>query len=269
MAEPASNWAGIKPRLVTAALLIAGVLLAMFYAPLEVWIVCVVICMAVGAWEWAGLLGYSSGYRRLFAGLTALAGLLLALFGAFVHPLPYALAALFWAVLVPIWLKSGWSLPGMLMGAAIGWLLLLPTLLALLYLRGESPALLLAAIALAAVADSAAYFAGRAFGRHKMAPGISPGKTWEGAAGGALAVALYAWTLASFWAPEQVVQTVAAGLLLFVLSVLGDLFESWIKRRAGVKDSGRLLPGHGGVLDRIDSHLAVLPAAALIWMLMK
>jgi phosphatidate cytidylyltransferase len=136
--------------------------------------------------------------------------------------------------------------------------------LALLFLRNHSPSLLLAIVGIAIVADTAAYFTGRAFGKHKLAPSISPGKTWEGAVGGAVAVAVYALLLP---APEGIgkLQLIVAALALSVLSVLGDLFESWIKRRAGVKDSSQLLPGHGGILDRIDSQLAVLPVAAFIW----
>ena len=120
------------------------------------------------------------------------------------------------------------------------------------------------------IADTAAYFAGRAFGRHKLAPSISPGKTWEGVYGALLATAVYAVFLLRF-APDRMALSAAAvaawiaGLLaLTALSIVGDLFESMLKRQRGVKDSGKLLPGHGGVLDRIDALLAAMPAAALI-----
>jgi phosphatidate cytidylyltransferase len=114
-------------------------------------------------------------------------------------------------------------------------------------------------------ADVAAYFAGRAFGRHKLAPEISPGKTWEGVIGAALAVSVY-WSLVAALVPEfgsHFVSGLVWVLLLTVASIQGDLFESWMKRLAGLKDSGRLLPGHGGLLDRVDALTSTLPFAAL------
>jgi phosphatidate cytidylyltransferase len=123
----------------------------------------------------------------------------------------------------------------------------------------------LAALILVWVADTAAYFAGRKWGRRKLAPSISPGKTWEGAWGGLAAAVAYAIICGTFllgtmgW-PALVV----AAAVLTAISIVGDLFESAAKRQAGVKDSGALLPGHGGILDRIDSATAVLPVAALL-----
>jgi phosphatidate cytidylyltransferase len=122
----------------------------------------------------------------------------------------------------------------------------------------------LGVLALVSIADSAAYFTGRAVGRRKLAPSISPGKTWEGAAGGLAGALAYAIICGAFiedlhWAPY-----VVAAALVSVLGIVGDLFESAAKRQAGVKDSGTLLPGHGGVLDRIDSAVAALPLAALL-----
>jgi phosphatidate cytidylyltransferase len=115
------------------------------------------------------------------------------------------------------------------------------------------------------IADTAAYFVGRAWGRRKLAPAISPGKTWEGAIGGAVGVLVYAIILGTFIEGLSWVPYLLAAALLAVLSIVGDLFESAAKRQAAVKDSGTLLPGHGGVLDRIDSATAALPAAALLW----
>jgi phosphatidate cytidylyltransferase len=157
-----------------------------------------------------------------------------------------------------------------LLAVAIGAVVIIPAALAMAGLRERSPALLLASLALVWVADSAAYFAGRRFGRHKLAPAISPGKTWEGLAGGFAASIVYAIILANA-APRGLPAPQGAAwagyalfaVLLCGLSVVGDLFESAVKRRAGVKDSGSLLPGHGGVLDRIDSATSTLPVAAL------
>ena len=126
---------------------------------------------------------------------------------------------------------------------------------------------LFALLAVVWIADSAAYFAGRRFGRRKLAPRISPGKTWEGVAGAAVGVGVYYVLVWVAWAPAFLAGhrlldlALVAGIV--ALSVEGDLFESWMKRRAGVKDSGSLLPGHGGVLDRIDGVVAALPLVAL------
>ena len=126
---------------------------------------------------------------------------------------------------------------------------------------------MLALMGIVWVADSAAYFAGHQWGKRKLAPSVSPGKTWEGVAGAALAVAVYhalVWNFGfGLHAPGLALAAAALVAILFPLSVIGDLFESWIKRQAGVKDSGTLLPGHGGVLDRIDALTSTLPLAAL------
>ena len=130
--------------------------------------------------------------------------------------------------------------------------------------------LLLAAMAAVWTADIAAYFAGRAFGRHRLAPQISPGKTWEGALGAAIAVVAYGLSIL-FWQARVpngsagALFGVVTGLIILTgISIAGDLLESLLKRQAGVKDSGRLLPGHGGILDRIDSLASVLPLVGLI-----
>ena len=138
--------------------------------------------------------------------------------------------------------------------------------------------LLLAAMAVVWVADIAAYFVGRAIGRRKLAPGISPGKSWEGAFGAVAFVVVYGFVVAYSWPqlglpnPSGLsgILGFAAGLvLLTAVSIVGDLFESLAKRQAGVKDSGNILPGHGGILDRIDSLTSTLPLVALTLMLTK
>jgi phosphatidate cytidylyltransferase len=117
------------------------------------------------------------------------------------------------------------------------------------------------------IADTAAYFAGRHFGRHKLAPAISPGKTWEGVAGALAALAVYAG-IVSLFAEMPLLSLFLMVCGLLYVSVLGDLFESWIKRVSGMKDSGDVLPGHGGVLDRIDALTSTLPVATgiLMWL---
>jgi phosphatidate cytidylyltransferase len=146
------------------------------------------------------------------------------------------------------------------LGAA-GFAVLVPAGLAMLAL---GPLEVLLVLVLVWIADTAAYFAGRAWGRRKLAPAISPGKTWEGAAGGLIGALAYA-IIGGFWIQEIAwTPFLAAAALLAMVSIVGDLFESAAKRQAGVKDSGSLLPGHGGILDRIDSATAALPLAALL-----
>ena len=144
--------------------------------------------------------------------------------------------------------------------AAAGFIVIVPAALALATL---GPAEILAVLVLVWIADTAAYFVGRAYGGRKLPPSISPGKTWEGAAGGFAGALVYAMLLAFFrgqpwWA------YVAIAAVLAVLSIVGDLFEAAAKRQAGVKDSGTMLPGHGGIMDRIDSATATVPICALL-----
>ena len=172
----------------------------------------------------------------------------------------FLLAALFWALAAPVWLWRGVRDAARPLLAAAGLVVVIPAALALAILE---PSEVLAVLVLVWIADTAAYFVGRAFGRHKLAPSISPRKTWEGAAGGmggalAYAIVLGVLSRGAWWT------YLGIAAVLAVLSIVGDLFESAAKRQAGVKDSGTLLPGHGGVMDRIDSATATLPVAALL-----
>src|SRR5688500_3381086 len=135
--------------------------------------------------------------------------------------------------------------------ALMGWLVLLPTCIALYQLRAVDPLLLLGFMSAIWISDTAAYFSGRAWGKHKLAPSISPGKTWEGAAGALAAVLVYALIWSNSSGNEAHASLLVPLLLLLaVMGIIGDLFESLMKRQAGVKDSGNILPGHGGILDR-------------------
>jgi CDP-diglyceride synthetase len=186
-------------------------------------------------------------------------------------PALLGLSAAFWLLVVPLWLRFKWTLAGNdAFGYLLGALVILPTWAAMVALHAVSVWLLLAVMALVWVADIAAYFSGRAFGKHKLAPSISPGKTWEGVAGAVVGVFIYGGVVLGFSPlagklplPMPVIVLVLA-LLLTAVSVMGDLFESLLKRQAGIKDSSGLLPGHGGVLDRIDALTSALPLAALI-----
>ena len=257
-------------RVLTAAALLAAFLSALWFLDRIAFSVLVAASVAIAGYEWA-LLGKSRRAIALAYGiLCALLVLGLLRAGAAV-PWVFAAAGIFWIAVVPLWLARGFdSCPASLLPAA-GILVLVPAGIALATL-GRGDVLML--LGLVWVADSAAYFAGRSFGRHKLAPAISPGKTWEGVAGAVCAVVIYAIIWAQFapgWTARlQGVRDaywalyLAGAVLLCAASVLGDLFESAAKRRAGVKDSGSLLPGHGGVLDRIDSVTAALPVALLL-----
>lgn len=176
----------------------------------------------------------------------------------------YILSAAFWIISVPPYLKQLYAIKNPLILMLTGWILLLPTCLALYQLRAISPELLLGFMATIWISDSAAYFTGRSFGKHKLAPRISPNKTWEGVAGALVAVLLYG-LIWDFWFIEESLAAKLIPLLLFmaILGIIGDLYESLMKRQAGVKDSGNILPGHGGILDRIDALTSSLPFAIL------
>lgn len=178
----------------------------------------------------------------------------------------FAVAAFFWIVLAPLWMWRGVQPHQTLWTGAAGFAVLVPAGLAMVWLE---PLAVLLVLVLVWIADSAAYFVGRAWGRRKLAPTVSPGKTWEGVAGGLVGAVLYAIIIALFTDRGAWLALVATAILLGMVSIVGDLFESAAKRQAGVKDSGSLLPGHGGILDRIDSATAALPLAALIWPIVR
>jgi phosphatidate cytidylyltransferase len=268
-------------RVLTALALAALVLAALFLLSPRGWGAVTLAAIVVAAVEWANLAGYGATARWLFVAGAPLIGLNLLFSPAagFADGWPNGVvlavcgpAALFWALVVPPWLRGHWNPRSPLVMAVVGWLVLIGAWVALVALQARSPWLALAAMAIVWVADIAAYFSGRAFGRRKLAPSISPGKTWEGVYGALAAVAVYALALLPFaraagYAAELSAAAIAAGvglaLVLAALAIGGDLFESLLKRNAGVKDSGKLLPGHGGILDRIDALLAALPLAAL------
>ena len=148
----------------------------------------------------------------------------------------------------------------------LGVLVLVPTAIALIYLRDMSQGywLVMAIVLLVASADVGAYFAGRAFGKHKLAPAVSPGKSWEGVLGGIIAAVITMNFLLWFLGEPNFVMATLLAIPTALISVVGDLFESMLKRHRGIKDSGKLLPGHGGILDRIDGLVAAAPMFALV-----
>jgi phosphatidate cytidylyltransferase len=269
LAAPANNSSSAKQRIITGLALGGVALAALLGLSTQAWGVVMLGVVALGAWEWANLVKFAPPARLAYTLATPL--LALALYLTVSKELVAASGPAMWLLLAPVWLARGWPIPGGLGGAMLGWLVLVPTGYAAVKLHEHSPTLLLACILLAVIADSAAYFTGRKLGRHKLAPRISPGKSWEGALGAALAVTIYALLVSQLALHESVGRSIlflGFALILFVASVEGDLFESHAKRQAGIKDSGNWLPGHGGVLDRIDSLTAVLPLALcflLLW----
>ena len=246
-------------RVGTAVVLLAVFLAALFFLPRAGIAALMAVIVALGGYEWAKLCGMNA-----YAYPAAAVAVLLVLFRLEITQPVFVLAAAFWIVAAPAWLWLGVKPQHRYALAAAGFVVLIPAALAMVALR---PAEALIALAVAWIADTAAYFAGRRWGRRKLAPAISPGKTWEGAAGGLIGAAAYAMILSVFLAGAQASRMavfIGAAALLVVVSIVGDLFESAAKRQAGVKDSGALLPGHGGILDRIDSATAVLPVAVLI-----
>jgi phosphatidate cytidylyltransferase len=276
----------LATRILTAVVLIPAVLAALFLLP-PLWWACVVLgVIALGAVEWARLVGMSSAVRNAFvAAIVAIGVVLIYLASAREWPDAIVLAlcgvaSLFWIFVAPPWVINRWPTQGKLAMAIVGLVVLLGAWMAIVQLQARSPWLVLAAMAIVWIADTAAYFSGRAFGKHKLAPMVSPGKSWEGVFGAWVAVAIYAALLVRFAGDAglrlDVTPLAIAAWIVFVvalaaISVVGDLFESLLKRHAGVKDSGTLLPGHGGILDRTDALLAAMPIAAVAaqWCLAK
>ena len=269
-------------RIITALVLLAFLLPAVFASnPMWFALVCLVL-IAAAAWEWSRLNGVNPIAAVGPSALLALAGAWAVYSGAV-----GGTAAIWWWSVSALWvvgsvfvLRGGpgaWPHWPAALRLLIGMVLLWMGWLALAQARVVSINFVLSVLCIVWMADIGAYAAGRAFGKHKLAPSISPGKSWEGVYGGLIGVMLLAviWTL---WIDRALpvdapsiftrlrsafgwIGMLAACAVLSGLSVVGDLFESLVKRAAGAKDSSRLLPGHGGVLDRIDALMPVLPAA--------
>jgi phosphatidate cytidylyltransferase len=261
----------LRQRVLSALVMVPLVVLGVLYLKPAAFALVVMALMLVASWEWGGLIPLHGLHRRLAYILlvgAALAGTwYLAGQETFVNALLWL--AMAWWLFVLFWvshpaLGGETSVLHMVMKAALGLGLLVSTWLALVVLHSrpdQGPHWVLYVLVLVWVADSGAFFVGKAFGRNKLAPQVSPGKTWEGVFGALVATGLFAFGYARFLELE------AASFSSFVLvcmvtvlfSIAGDLLESLLKRQRGVKDSGTLIPGHGGLLDRVDSLLAAAP----------
>lgn len=261
----------LKQRIITALLLLPVALGGFFLLEGAAFALFIGAVITLGAWEWAQLAGFAGQRQRcLYAALVALlCGLLYGLPGLAWAALLLAVA--WWGVatlLVMSYPQSSgyWASPRVRL--LIGLLVLLPAWQGLVVIKQmpQANALILAVMVLVWGADIGAYFAGRAFGKRKLAPRVSPGKSWEGVFGGLLLCLVLALALGLYqgWAAGQLLALLAGTLVVVLVSVVGDLNESMFKRQAGLKDSSNLLPGHGGVLDRIDSLTAAIPLFAVL-----
>lgn len=252
----------LKTRIITAVISLLALGAVLFVVPPQFAEVVIGLLILAGAWEWAGFLGLSTSAMRLAYVAVIAAGIAVALM-LFVtqSQLVLQIACLWWLVAFVWTFFFPTPIPKSLRWLC-GVLVLLPLYVALLTLYRIDSELLLFALLIVWAADVGAYFVGKSFGRVKLAPSISPGKTWEGVFGGLLVVLLLTLAYASFRELPLIV-VVPFCMAVAALSVVGDLTVSMFKRTAGVKDSGALFPGHGGVLDRIDSVAAAAPLFTL------
>ncbi len=266
----------LKQRVITAVILAPLGIAAVFLLPTFYFKWLLIGVVAIAGFEWAAFLGFKQVYARL-----AYSSALVTILSLVWWQLPLDidrqtiwLSFLWWTIAL-VWLKfsnvsqSIYILPAK---ALAGCFVILPACIALVLMQNlhHGAYYILFLLLIIWGADIGAYFSGKRWGRRKLAPSISPGKTWEGVFGGVAAALLIAGVGACFFAFDQGTLLLFAGIVVFIalISVLGDLFESLMKRQAGLKDSGQLLPGHGGILDRFDSLFAAAPffVMGLEWM---
>ncbi len=284
----------LKQRILTALILAPAAILAIFYLPLPYFAGMLLAVMAIGAWEWGPLMGFANKRRRLAFVATNI--LLIGALWFYFPPGQLWLdnVTLNQSIIYLLWLSVAWWLLSAILTFAypkcskfwsahrsvrgiFGWLTLVPTWLAFIVIRGNEyqtdpyhgAQLLMALFIMVWSADVGAYFVGKAIGKHKLMPNVSPGKTLEGFLGGVVFACILVLVSGYLlqWNSSQFSLAITVTVIITTISVLGDLNESMFKRQAGVKDSGTILPGHGGILDRIDSLTATAPIFALCYAL--
>ncbi|MFL6548689.1 MAG: phosphatidate cytidylyltransferase [Povalibacter sp.] len=254
----------LKQRIITALLLAPFALLVILWVPHQVTMAVFALLVLAGAWEWAAFSALTGTLPR-FAYVIVIALGIGALWklGVQTAQLDVVLyVSIAWWVIAVAWIAFMPMHMNRFATLIAGVLVLVPAWLALVRLHALASQLLLFLVLLVVAADVGAYFGGRRFGKHKLAPRVSPGKTWEGVYGGLVAAILLA-IVGVFWFHVSAPAFVALCAVVVIASVVGDLTESLFKRHAGLKDSGSLLPGHGGVLDRVDSVTAAAPVFLL------
>jgi phosphatidate cytidylyltransferase len=271
----------LKKRIITAVCLVSIFLLDLLLLPAPWFISLVALVGVISAWEWAGLSGFTNKRQRMaycffvfcigvgllgFVGISN--GFSVSKSNANNMLLLLTSAGVWWTVAL-LWIQ-GYPSSAILWGnrwarLVMGLFVLLPCLIGLLFLHQKPLGiwLILWVVAIVSTADIFAYFSGRAFGRRKLAKSVSPGKSWEGVIGGVFACIVLA-LLVAYFADKNAWLTLFIVIPTAFASVLGDLLESMVKRHRGIKDSGSILPGHGGVLDRIDGLTAAVPVFALM-----
>jgi phosphatidate cytidylyltransferase len=261
----------LRSRVLTALALAALLIGAILYSPPQFTAALLGLILVIGAWEWSAFLAVATPWRWLYVSLLVACGLLA--LRLLLEPQRFAatmIVAAVWWLLALLWIATAPQRVGRLAAALAGALALLPTWTALVHIdmhwsRGAQWTLFVLALSFAA--DTGAFFAGRQFGRVPLAPRVSPKKTWEGVMGGML-LALVVGAFGTVWFGLQPTRFVPLCLAAAAFSVVGDLTESMLKRHVHLKDSGRVFPGHGGVLDRVDSVSAATPimTLGLIWL---
>ncbi len=267
----------LKQRILTALVLIPPLLAALFFLPVAGIVFLAGVLILLAAWEWGGLCELSKRSRISYAIAQVVVGTIAVLTALQYRTVGYAVFAVagawwIWAAF-NVFVSPENFLQSRAARMVAGGLTLIPAWVALVVLHmvdSRRPLLLLFVLVMVAVADTAAYAAGHAFGRTKLAPTVSPGKTVEGVVGGVLGVVLLAYVCGTMlwqFTNRELAAWIGLVAVVGLVSVVGDLSESKLKRIAGVKDSGSLLPGHGGILDRIDALTAAAPLFAWGWLL--
>jgi len=267
----------LKLRIITALVLGPFILWSVLAFSHRAIAIELAIILLLGAWEWARMAGITNSYARIFYAL--ILGLLMTVGSSLLHVFPENLTIVLyvatgWWIFCLLWLvraeQKGIEVksvfPGyvVVINLGIGIVVLLGAFVAITGLHQAQeygPYYIISLLVLIWVADSAAYFTGKAIGKHKLSPNVSPGKTWEGVLGAMVATVIASYVLAILLKLDstKIFPFIALGIVSIVFSVIGDLFESMFKRKAGIKDSSHILPGHGGILDRIDSLVAAAP----------
>ena len=271
----------LKQRVVTAIAIAAVFFSALFFSSPYSFSLMTAVVVVYAAWEWSNLAGFSHRLVRLIyalglALLVIASGYMLGLSES--SSLDLAAGKTLMAWLAPWWAIAllwvqGYPSSALLWGSRwvrglMGYLVLMPAWLAMVILihahQGEW--LIMIVVLIVAFADIGAYFSGRAFGKHKLATNVSPKKTWEGLVGGVVANLIFVALLLLALNVDQWPMLLGLVMITVLASVLGDLLESMVKRHRGIKDSGSILPGHGGILDRLDSLTAALPVFTLVYL---